>query len=364
MKVVLNDYIEKFSNDSDLIDYCLSLFVDGEENSLIFSHKTWVIDRAVLLPSNTTVIIDNCTIKQKDGTFDNIFRGNNLVFADDECFPVEIKPLRNVKILGKGQAVLEGPDVNRKIFHPILNEEQDMVGDFYGFRTHQISFTMISGCEISGLSIVKTRGWAMCFDVSNDIHISNVHFDTNVKNGDGIDFRSGTHHCVVENVTGKTSDDSMACTALARTEKLDKNSFPIGNALYPSEPSCCVLDNRTEEERNIHDVVIRNIDTCGKYHAIICLAAKGCKIYNIRIEGVHEPKGEWRDATVRIYTGYGGGYTKGDLHDIHVKDVYATYADNAVYCNTEVENLVLENIQHEKENQKIKLDFPEGVQIL
>lgn len=366
MEIIVSQYAGKFNSDSDAIDHCLSLFEEGQENTLVFSDKTWMIDRAILIPSNTTVIIDDCMIKQKDETFDNIFRGTNVEFGDDPCFATKISPISNVKILGKGKAVLEGPDRNKTMFHPVLKEEQEMVGDFYSFRTHQISFTMISGFELGGVSITKARGWAMSFDVSNNIYIHDIHFNSNVKNGDGIDFRSGTHDCLVERITGHTSDDTVACTALSNGKKMGDNAFPRGNYLYPSEPSACVMEERTQDEMDIYNVTIRDVCTTGRHHEIICLAGNGSRVYDVKIENITEPEyDEWREAVVKIYAGegYGTGYVAGDMHDISVKNVQASYADNAVYCNAEVVNLVLENINHKNEDQKIKLNYPDNVTI-
>ncbi len=87
-----------------------------------------------MLPDHTKVIIDNCTIKLGDETFDNIFRGNNLVIDPEEPYgmPLDCRKLLDVKIIGKGKAVLSGPDRNKAGYHWIRQEEQPMVGDFLG----------------------------------------------------------------------------------------------------------------------------------------------------------------------------------------------------------------------------------------
>jgi hypothetical protein len=38
----------------------------------------WLLDSAVRLPSNITVILDNCTIQLSDSCRDNMFRSNNV----------------------------------------------------------------------------------------------------------------------------------------------------------------------------------------------------------------------------------------------------------------------------------------------
>ena len=65
----------------------------------------WLLDRAILLPSDTTVILENCRIKLSDRCRDNFFRSANCGFGIEEPAPLE-----NIHIRGVGNAVLEGAD--------------------------------------------------------------------------------------------------------------------------------------------------------------------------------------------------------------------------------------------------------------
>ena len=65
----------------------------------------WLLDRAVLLPENTTVIIENCRIKLSDSCRDNFFRSANCGFG-----MAEPEPISNIHIRGVGSVVLEGAD--------------------------------------------------------------------------------------------------------------------------------------------------------------------------------------------------------------------------------------------------------------
>ena len=38
----------------------------------------WEIDKAVLLPDDIEIVLDNCYIRQADGCVDNVFRNENL----------------------------------------------------------------------------------------------------------------------------------------------------------------------------------------------------------------------------------------------------------------------------------------------
>ncbi len=359
----VSEYLAAGKSDSEAVRLCLAAAAEVvTPRTIVFDKKDYALEEAVLLPSHTTVVIDDCTVALADGVADNLFRGKNVI-PDPKApygLPLAVHPTEEIKILGRGNAAISGPSVNKIAFHSVLNEKQSMVGDFWGWRTHLVSLTYCTGFEIGGLSVSKTRGWAFCFDLCRNGYVHDVHFMTDVKNGDGIDFRSGCHDCLVERISGITSDDSIACTAIWNED----DRFPNGNYLYPHEPGYCIR-NRSAEQRDISHITIRDIRTAGRHHAVICLAACGCKVHDIVIEGVHEPMHEdWREALVKLYTGYGKGYSAGDIHDIHVKDLRASYAKYALYCNAEVKNVTVEQAFHPDPARAVAPDHPEGVKVI
>lgn len=349
--------------DDGAIAACLLERKKYESAEIVFDGPDYWISQAICLPSNTTVIIDGCAIRQIPETFDNVFRGDNLEIDPENPWglPLSIAPLENIRILGKNGASIIGPERNRIDWHKNYHVYEKMVGDDWGWRALTISLSRCKGFEIGNLYVEKTRNWAIAFDLCCDGCIHDIEFNSNVKTGDGIDFRSGCHHCLVENITGITSDDTIACTALFR------NVVPTydGRYQYPCEPTRGILD-RTKEEKDVSHITIRNVKTGGRHHGIICLAANGCQVHHIHIENVTEDptyaKEPWREATVKLYTGYGKDYTPGDIHDITVENVKGVYADNALFCNTQVENVLLKKITHKK-NDPFRLDYPEGIEI-
>lgn len=338
----VNDYIRSDITDSEAIELCLAeaAAVNGEKQ-IVFEGKEYRLDRAVLLDSDTTIIVDNCTLKQNDFVFDNVFRGNNVLTAAVNPYmePLEVTPLCNVKIIGKGEAYVIGTDKPQTGYHPFFNEYQKMVGDFFGWRTHMFSFSCGVNIEIQSLKLRQTMGWAISFDHCQQVHVHDIDIISQVKNGDGIDFRSGCNHCIAENITGFTSDDTVACTALSegRIEKKELSRY-----LSFSEPYNC---SHKKIDGDIHHITIRNIHTGGHHHGVICLAANGNKVYDIDIDSVIETDLGDREATVKIYTGYGSGYQKGDIHDIRVSNVVSKKAKYAVMVACEAENLSFENIE-------------------
>ncbi len=333
--------------DSAAIEKCFSVAnkVIGEK-TVVFDGKDYFIDRAILVPSNTTVIIDNCTIKQNNYVFDNIFRGNNLIIngIDPYRAPIDVTPISNIKIIGKGKATVIGTDKPQTGYHPFYNEYQEMTGDFWGWRTHMFSFSYCNGFELSGLNLRQTMGWAVSFDNCQNCHVHHIDIRSDVKNGDGIDFRSGCNHCIVEDITGFTSDDTVACSALSR----GKIERPFSRYLSVSEPYNSSHENI---DGSIHHIQIRNIFTGGYCHGVICLSAYGNQVYDIDISNIKETDEGGREATVKIYTGYGDGYNKGDIHNIRIKNVVSQKSKYALMVACEADELSSENIVQ---------NYPEG----
>ena len=119
----VKDYLKDTKNDSETIEMCFAhrSKTDGEF-TVIFDGKDYLIDRAILVPSDTTVIVDNCTIKQNDYVFDNVFRGNNLIINGIDPYgpPLDVTPIHDIKIIGKGNAKIVGTDKPQIGYHPFL----------------------------------------------------------------------------------------------------------------------------------------------------------------------------------------------------------------------------------------------------
>ena len=200
------------------------------------------------------------------------------------------------------------------------------------------SFSFGVGIEIAGLKIRQPMCWAISFDNCQKCYVHDMDIRSTVKNGDGIDFRSGCNHCVVENITGSTSDDTVACSALSRGKMGPR---PLSKYLATSEPYNSSHENI---DTSIHHIRINHILTGGHHHGVICLSAFGNPVYDIDISNVKETDEGRREATVKVYTGYGDGYVKGDIHDIRISNVTSKKAKYAVMVACEAENLTTENI--------------------
>jgi hypothetical protein len=368
----VKDFRKPGMNDDDCIAACLSHCRHGGSDAsvtIVFDTGEWRISGAILLSGNMTVVLDGALIKQNDGAFDNVFRGDNIEIDPEDPFgwPLSVRPLKNIKILGKNGAKISGPDVNRRGFHTILQNEQDMTGDFWGWRTLQICLSKCDGFEIAGLSFINTRCWAMAFDLCCNGEVHNIHFDTRIKNGDGIDFEPGCHHCKVWNIRGRTADDSIALHALVM-----RDEYPLRNYLYPMKPALhypkeIFPEGFKPRDLDIHDIEIFDVETSGDHHGVVLIAYEGIQIYNVTIRKIRESGEGKRWATVSLYTGWGysEGYRSGDMHDINIDSVSAEYAACAFECrDVAVKNVTVRNVTHKKADAKAySITYPEGITI-
>ncbi len=362
MDFYVYDYLKESISDSKAITSCMNEALEyAGEKRIIFNRKNWHIDEAILLYDDMEVLIDACTIKQNDYVFDNIFRGTNVKVDKDDPYgrPLAVERLKNVSIKGINGAKLMGSDLNKRGFHPVLQEEEDMVGDFWGWRTISICISLCENIEISGLSIFNTKCWALSFDMCAYGNVHDIYIESDVKNGDGINIRAGSSYFRIWNISGSTSDDTVACTALL----LSKEDFPHKNYLYPLEPMISIFDGDLRE-LDIHDISISDIRTGGKHHGVICLASGGLRVYNVDIRNVEDIGQGNRSATVMLYTGYGKDYKDNDIYNISVDSVHSRFSKHAVLINTKVDNVIISNvIQDNPEGSLYSFEQLKGIRI-
>ena len=327
--------------------------------------RHWLIDRAILLPSDITVILRNSTIKLSDRCRDNFFRTANCGLGIE--FP---EPMKNIHIKGIGHCELHGADHPRStgdggkvLKNPCPHYEEDIlkyadwlsddhrqngIVDFldkhnytygtdagnpdesqYGdWRNIGILFANVTDFSVDNLHLCHTHGWGISFEACTYGKISNIDFKANMRwyvdgmwhnreNEDGVNLRSGCHHVTITNISGQTGDDVVALTAW---RGLDAPYKP-GGSLRSSQ----VMHNDwTKRDPDIHDVIIRNVTGYSTLCYTIRLLPINTRIYNVLIDGVID--------TPREGEGNNGGVLMGEQWD------EATYADDAL------ENIVINNV--------------------
>ena len=320
-------------------DQPLSVVLDGHD---------WVVEEAVVLPSNTELIIDGCRLKLADGVFDNIIRIARLrpdpKNPNGPCLSRE--PVHDVRVLGRNGGSIEGAERPFIGVNPKTGVKEPWLGDFFGWRTLTVLVSAATRYEIAGLTIRKTHCWAISQEQSHEAYLHDLCFETEVKNGDGIDFLNGCRLGWVENLSGHTSDDTVACSALDDTilAMNPRYIWPMQAMGYP-RPGSPGMDT--------HDILVRNVTTTGKHHGIICLATSP-SVYNITIDGFREAAASEREAVVKIYTGYGKSYKPGNLRNIAVNDVLSVGARWAVMIKADVKDVSFAKVLQQRAGGAVK----------
>ncbi|MBR3691513.1 MAG: hypothetical protein IKL89_02280 [Clostridia bacterium] len=292
--------------------------VDGERD-------WWSLDRAILLPSNTTVVLQNCKLKLSDACRDNFFRTANCGLGVADPAPVE-----NIHIRGEGNAVLEGADhpratgdAGKRLANPCPYDVEDLLrmapwipeekrsADKLGFAERHIHtfgtdagkegesqygdwrnigvlFANCTNFSISGISVVCAHGWGISLEACAGGRVERIRFDAcmskmidglrqNMENQDGVNLRNGCHNITVSDITGITGDDVVALTAIAEREYLPGGSLRYTHVMH---------NDWSRREADIHDVIIRNILATSHLCHILRLLSCECHIYNVLADGI------------------------------------------------------------------------------
>jgi hypothetical protein len=239
----------------------------------------WLIDSAIMLPSDFTLVLDNCKIKMSDRSRDNFIRTANLKVGESK-----IEKYRNIHIIGIGNVLLEGADNPRATgdcFKQLsLNEGQgeklseDRNGftygtdvgkpdenQFGGWLNHGINIVATEGFSIQNITLRNYHGHGIIIDNSCNGVMSGITFDARgyifinakkhlVKNQDGFGIRQGCHDLVIENCTGNTGDDFIMIGAYFNDEA--KHGAGNQNTVSPSG------DNYRGEIDDTYNIICRN----------------------------------------------------------------------------------------------------------
>lgn len=298
--------------------------------------RYWLLDSAITLPQDTTVILQNCKLKLSDACRDNFFRSANCGLGIEEP-----ERIQNLHIRGEGLCILEGADHPRatgdssKLLHapcPHFPEDICRVADwipderrspdkldFWDIHNHSygtdagktdqsqygdwrgigILFANVEEFSISGIRIKESHGWGISLESCSHGRIEKIDFDArmhkcidgmtmNMENQDGIDLRNGCHHITISDITGCTGDDVIALTAIAANP-----GYEHGGALMSTH----VMNNDwTKREKDIHDIIIRNVTA----HSYLCYTVRllpvMTRIYNVIIDGVIDTAKDYHSA--------------------------------------------------------------------
>ena len=223
----------------------------------------WDISEAIILTSDIEIILDNCYLRQEDGSMDNVFRN-----YPQDCPNCTIEgEQENIRIIGYGNAVIDGGNPNGLEEFTSLKNGLPHIS-----RNNPILLHNIRGLIIENITIKNPRWWGINLLYVEKARLSNITIDAqnNMRNQDGIDLRIGCHDIILENIFGQAGDDLIALSG-----------FWGGRE--------CKVWGVEEKDRDIHDVVIKNVIGTSAECTIVALRNNdGVKLYNITVDGVYD----------------------------------------------------------------------------
>ena len=281
----------------------------------------WYFSKAVLLPSDITVVLDGCRIIHEEDTVDNLFRNR-------DCWEPEKEEQHDIRLIGRCGAVLDGGKGNG-VCEQLCRENP---GKYPAMVNNcAVHFSNVCRFEIRGVRFVQTRYWALCFHYCRWGTLAELDFaNTGIyENQDGIDLRVGCEYITVRDITGITGDDTLALTALP------ESSF--AKALRPA--------GRTVD---IHDITIYNITAsthgCG---VVRFLCESGARIYNVTAENIKDTTGSISGTAVIIGEPdphfADPPHKMGDLKNIVLRNI-STCAQRGIHLAEACQDILIENL--------------------
>ena len=296
----------------------------------------WLIDEAIILPGNTTLIIENCMIKLSDSSRDNFIRSANCGIGI-----TEISPLHNIHIIGIGEAVLQGADRPRATGDSAKELGKKTYGTDAGKKAeHQkgdwrnigILLAEIHNFSIQNLTVRDSHCWAISLEYCSQGNIRNLQFFSNGKklidgknetilNQDGLDLRRGCHDILIDSISGCAGDDLVAFTAIKPVE-------PHRSGEFNSTMVSSIVKGNDEDD--IRNVLLRNVKgySAGGHHIVRFLNASGIKMHNIILDGLIDtsPQGFHCKAAIKIGDSnpvWGGVTPLGDTSGFIITNIQA-----------------------------------------
>ncbi len=280
--------------------------------------RIWNISKTILLPSDMTVILDNCHLRMAPGVLCQMFSNSNDLTEIGNTIEGE---QRNIRIIGEGQAVLDGGEENA------LNEFSSRKNGLPSVRNNvTIGLHNVSGFVLDNFTVRDQRWWAIRCSYADHGRISNLHFEltrrhssiTRWRNQDGVDLRIGCHDVSIQNITGETGDDVIALTALSRVSGSDYADMVAGKPSF------------------IHHVSIDNVHAFCNFCAIVrVLSQQGNRIHDLSISNIYDTSEYGKTARVQktLRIGEDGYYNTleergkpGDICNVSVRNIHSSAA--------------------------------------
>ncbi|NLG13252.1 MAG: hypothetical protein GX561_03465 [Lentisphaerae bacterium] len=352
-------------SDSDRIDQATAAVAAAGGGTIVLTKREdpdgrtfWLIDRAILLGSEMTLLVDDCTVKLSNQARDNFVRSNNCGLGIEE-----VKPLQNIHIVGVGNARFVGADNPRSTGDGNKQLNVRSYGtdggkeDRYQYGNWQnigILMAYVNRFSVRNIAMFDSHCWGISFEHCKNGTISGIHFESTSKklidgeqrtflNQDGIDLRQGCQNILIENITGFTGDDLIALTAIG--------TFTYGKPAGAINSTMVAGSKKTDDD-DIAYVTIRNVvgHSAGRCQIIRFLNSGGIRIHHIILDGLidNSPENARAHATIRIgdkNPNWGGVNPVGDTSGFIISNVHS-YSRHCILLAGSLSDSIIQNVMN------------------
>ena len=120
----------------------------------------WIIDETILLPSDITIIFDNCHLRMADGVMCQMFRNENAL---EEVGQTVEGRQEHIHLIGRGNALLDGGEDNG------LREKTCCRNGLpHVLHNLTIFFRNVHHFSIENLTVRDQRWWGITFIYASD----------------------------------------------------------------------------------------------------------------------------------------------------------------------------------------------------
>jgi hypothetical protein len=277
----------------------------------------WLLTRAIIIPSNTTLVLHGSRLFMADNISDNMIRNIHAESGDS-------RRDENIHIVGVGGAELDG-------------NAENQIRQAQVYKNFGIALYKVDKASIKGIALGPTEGWGMGLEDVNDLLIESIRFQQNGKtnNQDGVHVCGPGRRICISNITGTVADDAIALDAGAGAEDYRGSARGFGGLLEN------IVVNNVSVKNLQSGAVIRTVASKGK-------PLDGVFISNVAITGSNQViKIGWDRWGARQ-----AGHDIGDVFplceeqkNIVIEGVKGSTED--VFCRVEsnVKNLTIRNVR-------------------
>ena len=303
----------------------------------------WDVDEAVILDSNLEIVLDNCYIRQMDGSMDNVFRN----FPDDGLHRRALaQEQHDIIIRGVGNPVIDGGVGNGLTQKTSMKDGRPRI-----YKNNLIWLHNLRRFRLENFTLANQRHWAINLNYCEYGRITGLNLicRNDLRNQDGLDMRVGCNNILIDGLTGRAGDDFIALSG-----------FLVDAERYAVEG----------KSSDIHDIIISNIRATSAECTLVGMRCQdGIKIYNVTVDNVHDVMGSQESTGVSTSTLghlYGNRYAfpwspyavirighddyirhkacaPGDVHSIHISNIHAR-CNGVIMLNSDIENSTFRNI--------------------